>query len=91
MKKTSLILGLALGLSFSSPVFADGWDYSKHSPRARFTCKTGSVDMTASNWDYAKHDSRIGTVHVSDEIGKMTVIRATKGSISYTRTIAVVR
>lgn len=95
MKKTLIVLGLALGLSLSTSAFANGgWDYSKHNSRQTLIF-SGQSDRPTMAADTSSQNSKKAVLavntHASKEIGKMTVVVAEKGGSTHTSTVAVTR
>lgn len=87
MKKSSLVLGLALTLGTSTLTFADSWDYSRLHPRASHQ---GDSSQSMSS-DTSNQSTKTAMAKTSESIGNMTVVQAEKGGSSHTTTVTVTR
>jgi hypothetical protein len=94
MKKTTLALGLALGISLPSMTFAGGWDYSKHNSREALVF-SGQSERPTQVADTSSQSSREALIaHKKDtgkEAGKTTVIYSDRGGETRTSEVAVIR
>jgi hypothetical protein len=89
MKKTSVMLGLALGLGVSSSVFADGWNYSAHGARKTSVTQGSSsglsTDTSSQNSKMAMSQSK------GKEVGKTVIVYSDRGGESRTTEVTLIR